>query len=184
MAITYHQTLLIALFTFKTLMTWKSTSPSYSKTNTVGIFLWILKSQLLYWTCNLNTFMYLMLKEQTHWTSHYAATMWLRSKRLLLRQNYTVNGPHVDSQCPLHHAWTDEKSCVDHAMEWRGYLVSATDVSMDKRHKDEGLDLHWPAHNVGREWQEFLWSPRRTWKYTVERIQLDSRQLCGPLHSI
>ena len=68
-------------------------------TNTVEIFLQILKSQLLYLTCSLNMFMYLMFKEQIHRTNHYVATKWL-----LLRQNNNVNGPHVDSQHILHHA--------------------------------------------------------------------------------
>ena len=111
-------------------------------TNTVGIFLQILKSQFLHLTCSLNMFMYLMFKEQIHRTNHYAATTWL-----LLRQNNTVNGPHVDSQCTLHHAWTDEKACVDHVMEWSGFLVSATDFTMDQRHKDKGWNLSWPTLN-------------------------------------
>jgi hypothetical protein len=61
--------------------------------------------------------------------------------RFMLRQNNAVNGPHVDPQRTLHHASTDEKCCVDRAMDWRGYLVSATDVSMDQRRKDKGRDL-------------------------------------------
>jgi len=151
-------------YTFKTLMTCKSKSYSYNMTNTDGIFLQILKSQHLYLTCSLNMFMYLMFKEELHRTNHYAATTWL-----LLRQNNIVNGPNVDSQCTLHHAWTDEKSCVDHTMEWREFLVSAIDVSMDQRDKDKGQDLRWPTHNVCHERREFWWSPRRTWKYTVEK---------------
>jgi hypothetical protein len=51
----------------------------------------------------------------------------------------------------LHQGWTDEKSCVDHKMERRGFLVPATVVLLYQRHKEKRSNLCQSSHNVDYE---------------------------------
>jgi hypothetical protein len=73
-----------------------------------------------------------------------AVTEWPHCKQILSGQKNIANDPVVYPQkivlsmsCK---AWTDEKFCEGHKVEWRRFSVSAT-VSTDQQCKDKRRDL-------------------------------------------
>jgi hypothetical protein len=185
MEMTYHQNVLLMLCTWKILMTLWQYSFSYHITNSVGIFAKIKVTALL-----------LDMQLDHFYVPHVKRTATqdqsLCCKYRVLQYTASDGADHCKwptsrftvHSCTftLHYAWTDEKSCVDHKMEWRGFLVSATDVPMDQWCKDK-RDPGQPSHNVGPEGQEFWRSARTNWKYRAGSIQIDCRQLSGPPQS-